>query len=188
MTQQEYKQGMAIMAGSGLLSDIELETIKLWRYFLIDLEFEYFKQGVVEFCKTTTQIYPGTNPPALIREKAEEIKASEKSERDRFESERQSKLRPVIEKLSPEDDRELDILIKKTRDDAMAACNKALGIRNPQPLRYEKVKQKRVRRDLVAKTGEQDINSLVAGVGRNIGENKPGKEQIRKESLAGMTG
>ena len=85
MTQDEYKQGIAIMTASGILRAIEPETIRVWKELLIDLEFKYFRQAVVDFCKTRIDFYPTTNIPALIRKTAEEIRSKDITEKNSFQ-------------------------------------------------------------------------------------------------------
>lgn len=82
MTTNEFKAGMAIMSGSGLLPNLEPETVKIWKELLIDLEFEYYRQACVQICKDHVDFYPGTNIPALIRDKAKTIRSIELREKN----------------------------------------------------------------------------------------------------------
>ena len=84
MTTNEYKQGIAIMSASGLLGNLEKETILIWKELLIDLEFKYFRKAVDHICKTYKDFYPGTNIPGLIREEAKNFKSESAREENSF--------------------------------------------------------------------------------------------------------
>ncbi len=73
---------MAIMSASGILGDLEPETIKIWKFLLIDLEYKYFEQAVGKICRETVNFYPGTNIPALIRETADNFKSLDFARRE----------------------------------------------------------------------------------------------------------
>jgi len=51
----------------------EAARIETWFRLLRDLPDELFTRGVLEFCKNQKEIYPGTNPIALIRSYAREV-------------------------------------------------------------------------------------------------------------------
>ena len=82
MTVNEFKMGMAIISGSGLLGNLEPETVMIWKELLIDLEFKYFRPACVEISKNHIDFYPGTNIPALIRSHAKDIKSKEVKEKN----------------------------------------------------------------------------------------------------------
>ena len=84
MTTEEYKQGIAIMSASGLLGNLEPETIRVWKELLIDLEFKYFRKAVVHICKTYKDFYPGTSIPGSIREEAKRFKSESAIEQNSF--------------------------------------------------------------------------------------------------------
>ncbi|MBT5631648.1 MAG: hypothetical protein HOJ13_02865 [Nitrospina sp.] len=72
------------MSASGILGNLEPETILTWKELLIDLDFEYFRQSVVHICKTHVDFYPGTNIPALIRENASVFKSKDFAKKNTF--------------------------------------------------------------------------------------------------------
>lgn len=83
MNQIEFDKGMYIMGASGILQDWEKEKSIVWFQLLEDVESVYFEKAVIEICKTTVNIYPGTVIPALIRETADKIKKDEQLKRNR---------------------------------------------------------------------------------------------------------
>ena len=85
MTTNEFKMGMAIMSGSGLLPNLEPETEKIWKELLADLDFKYFRQACIQICKDHVDFYPGTNIPALIRQQAKDIKSKEFKEKNSWD-------------------------------------------------------------------------------------------------------
>ena len=85
MTTNELKMGMAILSGSGLLPNLEPETVKIWKELLADLDFKYFRQACIQICKDHVDFYPGTNIPALIRQQAKDIKSKEFKEKNSWD-------------------------------------------------------------------------------------------------------
>jgi len=100
MKTNEFKMGMAIMSASGLLPNLEPETVKVWKELLIDLEYKYFRQACVEISKNHVDIYPGTNIPALIRSHAKEFKSKDFKEKNSWHKTFE---RYQLEAMSPEE-------------------------------------------------------------------------------------
>ena len=100
MTTNEFKMGMAIMSGSGLLPNLEPETGKIWKELLADLDFKYFRQACIQICKDHVDFYPGTNIPALIRQQAKDIKSKEFKEKNSWDKTFE---RYKLEAMKPED-------------------------------------------------------------------------------------
>ena len=100
MTTNEFKMGMAILSGAGLLPNLEPETVKIWKELLADLDFKYFRQACIQICKDHVDFYPGTNIPALIRQQAKDIKSKEFKEKNSWDKTFE---RYMLEAMKPED-------------------------------------------------------------------------------------
>ena len=104
MTTNEFKMGMAILSGSGLLPNLEPETVKIWKELLSDLDFKYFRQACIQICKDHVDFYPGTNIPALIRQQAKDIKSKEFKEKNSWDK---TFDRYKLEAMKPEETQKL---------------------------------------------------------------------------------
>ena len=76
--------------------------MKIWKELLIDLDFKYFRQAVVDICKTRVDIYPGTNIPALIRSHAKDIRLKELKDENQKKMDEQFN-RYKLEAMKPEE-------------------------------------------------------------------------------------
>lgn len=136
MTSQDYQQGMVVLSASGLLIDLQPETIGIWEALLIDLDAGYFKKAIISICKETEKLYPGDNIIAMIREKSKSLHQrdvtrerraadTKKQELWKLEAEKSHKLL----KEKKEKDRADPIKqakIDKTYEETRKACFKAL--------------------------------------------------------------
>ena len=78
MERQEFQMGMGMLSMTGLPKITE-EQLEVWFRLLQDLKTGEFEEAVMYICNRVTQFYPGTNVPALIRERVEEDRIAKKS-------------------------------------------------------------------------------------------------------------
>ena len=71
MTTQAFNQGLAVL--SKVFPKLEIDARFFWD-MLNDLDGQYFLMAVMDIIKNTPELYPGTNPIAIIRKKAEELR------------------------------------------------------------------------------------------------------------------
>jgi len=70
MTDLTFDKGMVVLMSAFPSLALTKGQIKAWRVLLSDLPDDGFMAGVVKVCQSRTEIYPGTNWVALIREGA----------------------------------------------------------------------------------------------------------------------
>lgn len=70
MTPKAFEEGIAILSSTYPNLVLTPQTLQVWRRLLEDLEDEAFKGAILRLCRELAQIFPGTNPVALIRERA----------------------------------------------------------------------------------------------------------------------
>lgn len=67
MTEEQFAAGMAIVIANFPNLNPPKTTLKIWKGLLDDLAPEDYMRGVTAFCRTQTELYPGTNVVACIR-------------------------------------------------------------------------------------------------------------------------
>lgn len=70
MTDDAFHQGIAVLSTTFQGLDVSPKRLEVWRALLDDLSDDIFLSGVQSVCRQRTELYPGTNLAALIREYA----------------------------------------------------------------------------------------------------------------------
>ena len=70
MTDDAFHQGIAVLSTTFQGLDVSPKRLEVWRALLDDLSDDIFLSGVQSVCRLRTDLYPGTNLAALIREYA----------------------------------------------------------------------------------------------------------------------
>ena len=78
MERKEFKMGMQMLSMTGLPNVTE-EQLEVWFRLLRDLKTGELEEAIMQICNRVTQFYPGTNVPALIRERVEENRKIKKT-------------------------------------------------------------------------------------------------------------
>jgi len=83
MTKHEFLEGMGVLGSFGG-PELDKPSLAVWYQILGHYSLELFKEAIIELCKTQVSFYESNNIAAMIREKAESIRAEERRKQKVF--------------------------------------------------------------------------------------------------------